>query len=188
VIASRAPAVRVDDAGHDVPRGDVAAGAAALGRYWQEYPERTVHVAVVDPGVGGARAAIVVSAAGRLGVGPDNGVLTPMLVSPRFEFAREVRNADLFRHPVSDTFHGRDVFAPVAAYLAQGGSCETVGPEAAVPVRVVLAPPERSGALVWGAIGRADRFGNLSTNLPRTLVAGCGGRRTFAGAAASDVR
>ncbi len=172
VIASRAPAVRVDDAGHDVPRGDTAAGAAALGRYWREYPEGTVHVVVVDPGVGSARAALVVASAGRIGVGPDNGVLTPMLDSPGFESVREARNADLFRHPVSATFHGRDIFAPVAAYLVQGGLLERVGPEAASPVRLARVRPERTASGVQGVIERADRFGNLATNLPAGLVAG----------------
>lgn len=172
VIASRAPAVRVDDAGHDVPRGDAAAAAVALGRYWREYPEGTVHVVVVDPGVGSSRAALVVASAGRLGVGPDNGVLTPMLESPGFEVAREIRNGDLFRPPVSATFHGRDIFAPVAAWLAQGGLLERVGPEAVAPVRLARTRPERTGFGVRGVTLRADRFGNLATNLPADLVAG----------------
>jgi hypothetical protein len=170
VIAARAPAVRVDDAGHDVPRGDIAAAAAALARYWREYPEGTVHVVVVDPGVGGARAALLVMADGRFGVGPDNGVLTPMLDSPGFESVRVVRNADLFRHPVSATFHGRDVFAPVAAYVAQGGLPGKVGPEAAVPVRLARTEPERTATGSRGVILHADRFGNLATNLPADLV------------------
>jgi len=169
-IAARAPAVRVDDVGHDVPRGDVAAAAAALTRYWREYPVGTVHVVVVDPGVGAGRSALVVLADGRFGVGPDNGVLTPMLESPGFESAHVVRNADLFRHPVSATFHGRDVFGPVAAYLAQGGLPAKVGPEAAAPVRLPRTEPEPTASGVRGVILHADHFGNLATNLPADLV------------------
>jgi len=171
VIAARTPEVRVDDAGHEVARGDAAAGAAALARYWREYPPGTVHVVVVDPGVGGPRAALAVAADGRIGIGPDNGVLTPMLDSPGFASAREVRNADLFRHPVSSTFHGRDIFAPVAAYLAGGGLLERVGPEAPAPLRLARPLPERTPTGLRGVILRADRFGNLATNLPASLVA-----------------
>jgi hypothetical protein len=173
VLAARAPDVRVDDAGHDIRPGDIPQAALALSRYWLEYPPGTVHVVVVDPGVGGPRRALVVSAAGRFGVGPDNGVLTPLLDSPELVRVVEIRNASLFRAPVSATFHGRDVFAPVAAYLAQGGLLDAVGPDLSVEaVRLEQARPETVGDAVRGAVVAVDRFGNLLTNLPGRTVAG----------------
>jgi hypothetical protein len=151
----------------------VVAGAASLARFWQEYPERTVHVVVVDPGVGGPRAALVVSAGGRFGVGPDNGVLTPMLVSPQFEGVREIGNADLFRHPVSATFHGRDVFAPVAAELAAGRTQPaSLGTVASDWAPAWLDEPEVTADRIAGVVVAIDTFGNLISNIDGMLLGG----------------
>src|ERR671933_2554401 len=115
VILSHAPEAQVVDLTHDVPPQDVEAGRLAVARYWRRFPQGTVHLAVVDPGVGSARAALAVASDGRWLVGPDNGLLSPALL---------VAGARAVVLPVpptaAPTFHGRDVFAPAAAALALG--------------------------------------------------------------------
>ncbi len=158
VLASAAPDVRVDDAGHDLPRGEVAHASWALSRFWDRYPVGTVHVVVVDPGVGTSRRAVAVEAGGRFGVGPDNGV-----------FTRVLRMASSWRAVVlqvpSDactTFHGRDVFAPAGARLAAGVALEELG----TPVEALHLLPEPSSGSGRGSVQTVDRFGNLVTDIP----------------------
>src|SRR5687767_12950124 len=130
VLATLAPGVIVDDIAHDLPAGDVEAAARALARYWRRYPEGTVHLVVVDPGVGTGRAALACSAQGRLLVGPDNGALSPAL-SAAWGAPAERRcvriDASVPAGAVSPTFHGRDVFAPAAAALATGRVLDALG-------------------------------------------------------------
>lgn len=164
VIASRAPAAMVEDATHDIPAGDVSAAAHAIGAYWELYPPGTVHVAVVDPGVGSDRRAIAVSALGRFGVGPDNGVLTPLL--ERADAVHEISAEGLMREPRSATFDGRDLFAPAAAYLAAGGLIDRVGAPVAEPILLKTAEPTRGPGGAHGRVVHVDRFGNLISNIP----------------------
>src|SRR5688500_8144127 len=124
VIATIAPSAFVDDASHDIPHGDIMAAAFALRRYWRLYPPGTVHVVVVDPGVGSERAAIALEAEQRLFVGPDNGVFTFVPAT------RVVRMST--PEGSSNTFHGRDVFAPAAARLLSGSAITELGSEAHV--------------------------------------------------------
>jgi len=168
IIAARAPDIEVVDATHEIGPGDIAAGAAALARYWDLFPEGTVHIAVVDPGVGGGRRGLVVEASSRIGVGPDNGLLEPLLGCA--DSVREIRNADLYRRQLSNTFHGRDIFAPVAAYLAGGGLVARVGPAVGNPVRLVESPAVVDGPEIAGVVTHIDRFGTLITNIPGGLV------------------
>lgn len=194
VIASRAPACMIDDASHDVPAGDVRAAAFALAKYWKRYPPGTVHVVVIDPGVGTDRRPIVVAAAGRYGVGPDNGVLTPML--EEVESIHEIRAAGLMTAEPSATFHGRDIFAPAAAFIAAGGVPEAVGPPVTDPVVLAEDPPVRMPDAVYGRIVHVDRFGTLVTNVTADLATGAkvevGGirvgpvRRTYGDVAAGE--
>jgi S-adenosylmethionine hydrolase len=163
VIAARAPQAVVEDASHEIPFGDVRAASFALARYWKLYPPGTVHVVVVDPGVGSGRRAIAVLADERLSVGPDNGVLEPMLQQGARIHA--IERELLFVQPVSQTFHGRDIFAPVAAYLASGGLLEQVGPRVEDPVRNAIEPASRDGDVYRGRVVHVDRFGNLVTNI-----------------------
>jgi S-adenosylmethionine hydrolase len=166
VIASLAPGVVVEDASHDIAPGDVAAAAWALGRYWRLYPEGTVHVVVVDPGVGGERRALA-AACGRLFlVGPDNGVLTHALADSPSARVISVENPAYLLQPVSATFHGRDVFAPAAAHLAAGGTLELLGRAIDDPLLLPMPRAERDGEVIRGAIVHVDRFGNLVTNIP----------------------
>ncbi len=161
VLAALVPDVAIVDITHDVPPQDIEAGRLAIARYWRRFPENTVHVAVVDPGVGGPRAALAVSAAGRYLVGPDNGLLSPALLTP------ETRAVALPIPPgASATFHGRDVFAPAAARLALGDGIGMLGAPASAPVTRRTPEPRRGadGAL-HGVVLTIDRFGNAITNI-----------------------
>lgn len=161
VLTALAPGAPIVDATHDIPPQDVEAGRLALARYWRRFPAGTVHVAVVDPGVGSTRPAIAVESDGRFLVGPDNGVLSPALLAGT---ARVVR---LHESPgAAPTFHGRDVFAPVAAALALGASLTSVGEPHHDPI--VRRTPEAkrlADGRVEGVIITVDRFGNCVTNI-----------------------
>lgn len=164
VIVSALPAAIIDDVAHDVPAGDVRAAARALARYWDRYPPGTVHVVVVDPGVGTARAALACAVDGRYLVGPDNGALTPAVSRAG---ARCVAiDVGALARPISPTFHGRDVFAPAAAELARGSALEPLGMPLAEPVRLDDPRPTRVGDDAHGEVIAIDAFGNATTNLP----------------------
>lgn len=160
VLASTAPEAEVVDIAHDLPPQDVETARLVVARYWRRFPEGTVHLVVVDPGVGTSRAAIAVASAGRCLVGPDNGVLSPALLAPGAHAVAVSAPAH-----ASATFHGRDVFAPVAASLARGVSLMDVG--TAHPSPVIRRTPEPlrrdDGALV-GEVIAIDHFGNAITN------------------------
>jgi hypothetical protein len=161
VLISQAPDARLVDITHDIPPQDVESGRLALARVWRRFPAGTIHLAIVDPGVGSTRDAIAVESDGRLLVGPDNGLLSPALL---------VAGARAVRLPIpsaaSPTFHGRDAFAPAAAALATGSSLDALG--AAAPEPVILRTPEPKrlpdGSL-RGEVIAVDRFGNAITNL-----------------------
>jgi hypothetical protein len=166
VIASIAPGAAVDDAGHDLAPGDVTAAAWSLARYWQLYPVGTIHLVVVDPGVGSERRSLALEALGRFIVAPDNGCATLVLAEVAAARVHAIENQAFMRHPVSRTFHGRDVFAPVAAHLAIGATLEAIGSPVHDAVRLPLPTPRSTDGLVQGAVVHVDRFGNLVTNLP----------------------
>lgn len=161
VILTRAPEARVIDVSHDLPSQDIDAGRLALARYWRRFPAGTIHVAVVDPGVGTDRAALAVSSDGRLLIGPDNGLLSPALLHAG---ARCV--ALLVPPGAAPTFHGRDVFAPAAAELAAGASLERLGVVMTSPViRRTPEPHRLPDGSILGEVIAIDRFGNAITNL-----------------------
>ena len=161
VLAALAPTATVVDVAHDVAPHDVDGARLALARYWRRFPEGTVHLVVVDPGVGGPRAALAMLSEGRFLVGPDNGVLSPAMLHAG---ARCV--ALSVPAGAAPTFHGRDVFAPAAARLALGDSLETLGAVASDPI--IRRTPEatrREDGAVQGEVITVDRFGNAVTNL-----------------------
>lgn len=161
VLASRAPGVQLVDIAHDLEPQDVEAARLTLARYWRRFPEGTVHLVVVDPGVGSDRTAIAVESAGRRLVGPDNGVLSPALLLPG---ARAVRLE--VPDNAAPTFHGRDVFAPAAAALVKGASLDDIGEQHLDPVLRRTPEPRRLGdGVLEGEIITIDRFGNCVTNL-----------------------
>jgi hypothetical protein len=170
VILGIHPWANVVDITHEIPPGDIRAGAFALMASCRYFPKGTVHLAVVDPGVGSQRRAIAVRTANRFFVGPDNGVLSWALALERIETIRLLENREYFLEPVSRTFHGRDIFAPVAAYLSRGLSAPRLGPELNDYVRLPWPQTTQQRGLVQGEIVHIDRFGNTITNIEAALV------------------
>lgn len=164
VLHETAPAAAVVDLVHAIAPGDVAHGAFVLEAAAPDFAAGTVHLAVVDPGVGTARRALAVSAHGQWFVGPDNGLLEYALAAPEAR-VHSLTEARWFRQPLSRTFHGRDVFAPVAGQLALGVPIEQFGPRIDDPVRLAHPAPMRSDSGLSGHIGFIDRFGNALTDL-----------------------
>lgn len=159
-----APDVRIVDLNHEIPPGDVARAAFVLEAAAPDFPPATVHLAVVDPGVGTSRRALAVQGRGQYFVGPDNGLLDWALGDPEAH-VRTLTESRFFRHPVSRTFHGRDIFAPVAAHLARGEPIEHFGPTVSDPIRLGLSVPRRDNGSLVGRVMFVDRFGNVLTNL-----------------------
>ncbi|HPD15310.1 MAG TPA: SAM-dependent chlorinase/fluorinase [Planctomycetota bacterium] len=154
------------DISHEVPPQDIAWGAHLLAWAWRWFPSGTVHVAVVDPGVGSGRRILGAETAGQVFLAPDNGLLSPVLAQAPPRRLVSVTNASYFRNPVSATFHGRDVFAPVAAHVTLGVDLAELGPPVADPVRLEAGGPRRAGAgVIEGQVIHVDRFGNLITNI-----------------------
>src|SRR5262245_39758836 len=168
---SRHP-VQLVDITHDVQAHDVTEGALALEAAALLFPRTTVHLAVVDPGVGTRRRALVLRAAGHFFVGPDNGLFTPFFVGDWAAF--ELRAAEYRRSVVSRTFHGRDVFAPAAAHLTAGVVPERFGPPIMDPVRLTWREARVSAGSVTGAVIHVDRFGNLITSIHAELLGSLG--------------
>ncbi len=165
------PGATLVDLSHDVPHFDVLAGALLLEACIPHFPAHAVHVAVVDPGVGTARRPIcVVDASGRRLVGPDNGLFTPFLG----EGARVhlIATGGVIPEPKSATFHGRDLFAPAAAWLATGRDPARLGPSLGDPVRLDWSVADRGEHQVEGACLAADPFGNVLTNIRGSDVSG----------------
>ena len=168
VILGINPSVFIVDLSHEVPPQDILTGALILRSAVAFFPPATIHVAVIDPGVGSNRRAILVETATALLVGPDNGVLS--LAAPLDSIQRIIHltNRQYFLPNVSLTFHGRDVFAPVAAHVSRGISLEEFGPSVASMERLTLPHVERDTAKMAGRIIVIDRFGNLVTNITAT--------------------
>jgi S-adenosylmethionine hydrolase len=166
VIVARCPEVTLLDVTHAVPAQSIAEGAFWLERSFRWFPPGTVFVAVVDPGVGSARRAIVAEAHGRTFLGPDNGLLFPTLVSDPDARVHAIDPGSLGLPPPSATFHGRDVFAPVAADLAARRlSPSSVGPRVEQPVAGGFPRVTRRAGDVEGEVVTVDHFGNLITNV-----------------------
>jgi S-adenosylmethionine hydrolase len=166
VILSANPAARIVDITHEIPPQDIYAGAFNLLAVHQDFPVGTIHVGVVDPGVGSERRAIVIECAGQFLVGPDNGLFSFIVQREGNCRIHEVTNESFFRHPVSNTFHGRDVFAPVAAALSNGTAVHEFGPQTGAMVELEsFTPRPLTDGRIEGAIIHIDRFGNCITNL-----------------------
>lgn len=166
VILSRCPNAVIVDITHDLPPFSILAGAYAISQAASFFPPGTVHVIVVDPGVGTERKAILVQAGDQLFVAPDNGLLTLIFDRHKDATVREITNRALWLESPSQTFHGRDIFSPVAAFLARGkAKPEDVGPVLDIPNRFrdITARQVKQG--VWeGVVLSTDRFGNVITN------------------------
>jgi len=164
VILGICPQAQIVDISHDVSAFEIPEGAYLIAQAYRYFPKKTVHVVVVDPGVGTSRRPIVMEAAGQYFVAPDNGVLS-MVYGEEKHRIRLISNDRYFRQPVSGTFHGRDIFAPVAAHLAAGVTPARLGRIVEDYLRPSFQKPQRSGKRTWsGQILKIDRFGNIVTN------------------------
>jgi S-adenosylmethionine hydrolase len=165
VILGICPNADIVDISHEVDPFEISQGAYLIAQAYRFFPPKTVHVVVVDPGVGSARRPILVEAERQYFIGPDNGVLA-MIYSKVAHKARVITNEKYFLHPVSHTFHGRDIFAPSGAHLAKGGaSPSTFGKRIDDHLKPAFTDPQRVGKRVWmGAVLHIDRFGNMITN------------------------
>jgi S-adenosylmethionine hydrolase len=183
VILTVAPQVTIVDIAHHIAPRDVPAAADMLAAAFPYFPSGSVHLAVVDPGVGSARRIVCAEAAGHRLLAPDNGLLTRVLAEHAVQRVHQVTNTRFFRVPVSPTFHGRDIFAPVAGHLAQGGDMAELGPALdpaglqRLDLRIPRWAPDRRR--IEGSVTAVDRFGNLITNITRRdlelLAGGAGG-------------
>lgn len=168
-ILRTSPNVRIEDITHEVPKYDIAEGAYTLAKSAPEFPKGTVFLCVVDPGVGTARKPVaVLTADGDAYVGPDNGLFTRVIDAAGLVAAYELTNADLMgKDLISSTFHGRDVFGPVAAHLASGFPIDKVGPRLEALVRLESRKPRVEGGTVIGEVTLVDEYGDVLTNILR---------------------
>ncbi|MDD3580821.1 MAG: SAM-dependent chlorinase/fluorinase [Desulfobacca sp.] len=165
VILGINPQVTLVDLSHDLPPQDVIAAALVLQAAQPYFPPETIHLAVVDPGVGTARRALALRVRDQFWVGPDNGLFHLVLEGQRGFQAVCLENSTYFLPQVSATFHGRDVFAPVAAHLSTGVSLSDFGPPLTDPVHLNLPVPAISSRLIQGQVIHVDHFGNLISNI-----------------------
>jgi S-adenosyl-L-methionine hydrolase (adenosine-forming) len=164
VILGISPRARIVDITHEIAPQDIQEAAFVIAQAWRFFPKGTIHVVVVDPGVGSARRAILCEAEGQFFIAPDNGVLSMIYDASRYR-VREISNHKLFLKTVSKTFHGRDVFAPAAAHLSKGVAPAKFGKPVHDCVRSFLLKPTRLSRHDWnGVVLKTDRFGNLITN------------------------
>lgn len=171
VILSINPEATIVDITHEIPPQDIEAAAFNLFSFYRDFPAGSIHVAVVDPGVGSDRRAIVVECANQLFVGPDNGLFTWICQREGVWSATHITNRKFFRKPVSQTFHGRDIFAPVAAALSCGHSPAQFGSPVADVVQLPSVEPDVINEnTVEGRIIHIDRFGNCVTNFSRATL------------------
>lgn len=171
VVSKALPDVQLIDITHEITPGDITEAGWILATVWRDLPDGTVVIAVVDPGVGSERRGIAIQAHGRRAVGPDNGTLELVARGSPDGEAVELTVRALWRHPVSPVFHGRDVFAPIAARLAAGAQMREVGDTIDSIVPYPIRPPQRrpDGA-VAGHVVHVDRFGNVVTDIGKELV------------------
>lgn len=183
VILGRCPAANIVDISHGVPPHDVRTAAFMLAAAAPAFPQGTIHAAVVDPQVGSQRRILVAAAGGFIYLAPDNGLLTLVTHRELIRGAGEVTEGPLrifsveneffFRTDVSSTFHGRDIFAPVAAAIADGADLEDFGPPVSSIERFDFPLPAHDGCNISGRVLYVDTFGNLTTNIGGSMLAHC---------------
>jgi len=170
VVYNINPSARVVDISHEVASYDVLDGALMIAQAYSYFPPQTIHVVVVDPGVGSARRPILARTEKYLFVAPDNGVLSLALEREQRVSVRHITAENYFLHPVSQTFHGRDIFAAVAGWLSTGLDSSDFGNEIRDYVRFSIPAPKASANGIKGMILKVDKFGNLVTNItPRDI-------------------
>jgi S-adenosylmethionine hydrolase len=177
VVLGINPGAIVVDINHEIPAGDIRAGAFVLAASYRFFPKGTVHVAIIDPGVGSQRRSIAAQTTNHFFVGPDNGVLSWALRNEKIDAVHALENRKYFLPAVSQTFHGRDVFAPVAAHLSRGIEIGQLGPRVNDLERMPWPQPRRSSNRVDGEVVYLDHFGNAITNIEAQNIDAFGKRR-----------
>ncbi|MDH5678778.1 MAG: SAM-dependent chlorinase/fluorinase [Nitrospinota bacterium] len=171
VMLSIAPSLSIVDVTHDIRPQAIVQAAFILGAAYPNFPLGSIHVCVVDPGVGSQRKPLAIHAGGRFFLGPDNGVFTRVFLRHPDFVAHEITNKEYMAPKVSFTFHGRDVFAPAAAHLASGAALESFGPKVASTERVKAEDASLlSPDVIKGAIVHIDHYGNAVTNIDIGLL------------------
>ncbi|SPD75763.1 conserved hypothetical protein [uncultured Desulfobacterium sp.] len=170
VILSINPEARIIDITHHVSAGDIGQASSILFDAYRFFPEGTIHLGVVDPGVGGERRPIMVITGSHFLIGPDNGLFWPVIFADKVVKLMHLTNESYFLSSISRTFHGRDIFAPVAAHVSRGVSPLEMGQTITDPVRLDLPICEQEGDILRGSIIRVDHFGNLLTSIPKKDV------------------
>jgi len=170
VLKTLAPDLEVIDISHEIPSQDVAAAAWVLNGAYPYFPDHTVHVVVVDPGVGTDRKGVAVDTNQGSFIGPDNGVFSGILSTHKGAKIVALENPKLMREKVSSTFHGRDIFAPAAAHLCLGTPLGDFGEGVADPVILEMWEVEEGQNELVGHVVHVDRFGNSLTNLSRDML------------------
>jgi S-adenosylmethionine hydrolase len=165
VILSINPEVNIVDVTHSVLPHDILDGALAIGQSYKYFPPKTVHLVVVDPGVGTERRPILVAGDQHYFVAPDNGVLSSVYDQSESLHVWNIISEHYFRQPVSKTFHGRDIFAPVAAWLTKSWQTASFGEPITDFIRFGIPKAKVNGNKIQGTVLRADHFGNLITNI-----------------------
>ncbi|MEM2914122.1 MAG: SAM-dependent chlorinase/fluorinase [Candidatus Bathyarchaeia archaeon] len=165
VIISICPTAIIVDISHEIKKFDIRMGAFVLAESAPYFPEGTIHVAVVDPGVGTKRRPIIIETKQSIYVGPDNGLLMLSAQREKIKHVYEIANPKYMRKDVSDTFHGRDIFSPVAAHLAKGIAASDLGPEICDPVVPGFVKPVVLNSEIEGEFIHIDDFGNLVSNI-----------------------
>jgi len=165
VILGIVPEATIVDISHSVQAFDILDGALAIAQAYSYFPSGTIHMVVVDPGVGSARRPIIASSDRHHFVAPDNGVLSLIYAREERMHVREITQDHYFHQPVANTFHARDIFAPVSAYLAKGVDSQKFGEEIEDFTRFKAPRPKPAGGNSFrGVVLKVDRFGNLITN------------------------
>ncbi len=177
VILTSNPLTSIVDITHEIPPLDIEAGAFTLLTCYRDFPKGTIHVAVIDPGVGSTRRAIVGKAGSHYFVGPDNGLFSYVFDNEPKQKTFQITNSKYFREAASLTFHGRDLFAPVAAALAEGVKPGKFGPRIEDEVRLAPLAPVKEDEQISGRIINVDRFGNCVTNFTRSDLPEAGGKQ-----------
>lgn len=170
VILGINPDAHIVDLTHEVAAQQIQPAALILRSAVRVFPAGTIHVAVVDPGVGGSRRPILIETDAGWLIGPDNGVLSLAAATLGRRGVRAIENDALLRHPVSQTFHGRDVFAPAAAHLSRAVAPESFGPPLASIVELAIPAVRRSASTLAGEVIAVDHFGNLITNIDADAI------------------
>ena len=164
VMLSINPEVNIIDITHNVISHDILDGALTIGQAYKYFPPKTIHVVVVDPGVGTQRRPVLVASDQHYFIAPDNGVLSSVYDQTEALYVWNIISEHYFRQPVSKTFHGRDIFAPVAAWLSKSWQTSAFGEQITDFARFAIPKPKAAGNSIKGIVLRVDQFGNLITN------------------------